>query len=817
MSLTPKRQQRLTRLIELLIATVVVIAALSLWQWYQAGGGFEVVYVVLGVVLAGLWAARHWLKRESPSEANRLTSWEQALATGDDGLTALRRQIEQAFNLDDLRTLVFDLNIHYDNLAGETLERKIISLLEMCQTQGRWSDLMQNLQSARPHVQWAKVTVGGGITTPQAQRNRENLLNQVQTAWIDGVLKQSIHSEVIKLGLSYRPEAVGQRPWQLVLQQAGQPDKPVPAERSLLDLFVASGRNLLILGEPGSGKTITLLQLTERLIEIAREENAPLPIILNLSSWAREQKPLADWMVEEIFVQYGVARDLTRAAIAQNQFVYLLDGLDEVSDEVRDVCLEAINRFKENHPAEMVVCSRIKEYEALRERLHLGMALQIQPLTDVQVDDYLRQEGLELQAVRATLVQDAELRELAHTPLMLSLMTLAYRGMTKEALRPLADKEARRRHLFSHYVQRMFTHRPLPRDNPYTQTQALGWLANLACGMVQHDQSTFYIEYLQSTWLGNVYLRRQHRLIHGLYRGLALAPFSALLIGWLLVTATDMEIVSGLSIGLAVGLIIGLLSEWYAQWSDYPIVLIEEISWHWPTVQELRQGIQATREDVTKYLFRVLRAFAIVVAMGLILGLLYVFSQPAEVRPDMLVILLIIVFLGGIMLLILGFILTLVTTLSVGFNSLPKLIGVQQTTYRQHPIQGVRQSGRNAVQMTVLSLWGVMLTATLVVGLFLGFGVGINVGLVVGLSFGLVYGLSNGMSYGGATVIRHYTLRWFLARGNILPYPFWNKRLIAYLDAMHERMILRRVGGGWIFIHRSLLEYFASLADASSD
>ena len=40
---------------------------------------------------------------------------------------------------------------------------------------------------------------------------------------------------------------------------------------------------------------------------------------------------------------------------------------------------------------------------------------------------------------------------------------------------------------------------------------------------------------------------------------------------------------------------------------------------------------------------------------------------------------------------------------------------------------------------------------------------------------------------------------------------FSDKKLIAFLDAMADRLILRRVGGGWIFIHRTLLEYFAEL------
>ena len=54
------------------------------------------------------------------------------------------------------------------------------------------------------------------------------------------------------------------------------------------------------------------------------------------------------------------------------------------------------------------------------------------------------------------------------------------------------------------------------------------------------------------------------------------------------------------------------------------------------------------------------------------------------------------------------------------------------------------------------------------------------------------------------------TLRILLARRNILPYPLRDARLVAYLDAMTDRILLRRVGGGWVFIHRYLPEYFAA-------
>jgi hypothetical protein len=87
------------------------------------------------------------------------------------------------------------------------------------------------------------------------------------------------------------------------------------------------------------------------------------------------------------------------------------------------------------------------------------------------------------------------------------------------------------------------------------------------------------------------------------------------------------------------------------------------------------------------------------------------------------------------------------------------------------------------------------------------------VGLSVGLSGGLRVGLSGGLLfYGGTAVIQHYALRYTLSRAHVLPCPVHDQKLIAFLDAMADRLILRRVGGGWIFIHRTLLEHLAAQA-----
>lgn len=108
------------------------------------------------------------------------------------------------------------------------------------------------------------------------------------------------------------------------------------------------------------------------------------------------------------------------------------------------------------------------------------------------------------------------------------------------------------------------------------------------------------------------------------------------------------------------------------------------------------------------------------------------------------------------------------------------------------------------------------LAGGLVLGLVGALAGGVNgalVGVLVGvLIFGLVVGLVVGLNYGGLAVIQHYTLRWMLYRNDSLPF----RDLIPFLDYCVERIFLRRVGGGYIFIHRLLLEPFASLEENPS-
>jgi hypothetical protein len=86
-------------------------------------------------------------------------------------------------------------------------------------------------------------------------------------------------------------------------------------------------------------------------------------------------------------------------------------------------------------------------------------------------------------------------------------------------------------------------------------------------------------------------------------------------------------------------------------------------------------------------------------------------------------------------------------------------------------------------------------------------------GLAVGqLEFGLIYGMSSAalvglfgaIVSGGYACLSHFTLRLVLWHSGRLPW-----ELAAFLDDAAQRVLLRRAGGGYTFIHRLLAEHIA--------
>jgi len=338
----------------------------------------------------------------------------------------------------------------------------------------------------------------------QEAENRQILLNKVNNFWIKKVLESSLQNQFkIELGLEEQFDAIA-LPCQMTWETAEQHRRTLPHGTRVIDKFdeLGTGRTLLILGEPGSGKTTALLELARDLLMDAQSEvTLPIPVVLNLSSWGNNPrtKTLAQWLVEELDKQYQVPQIQGKTWVEQQKLLLLLDGLDEVKVTQRERCLKAINDFIQTQGCtEMVVCSRFRDYHDLSEKLHCQAAIYLQPLTPEHIHSYFEQAGSELASLKTLWQDDDTLQELATNPLMLNIMMIAYQGLSVTDLPQMNSLGNRRRHLFDAYITRMLNRRGV--SQIYSKERSLHWLTVLAQQMVRESQSVFLIEHMQPVW-----------------------------------------------------------------------------------------------------------------------------------------------------------------------------------------------------------------------------------------------------------------------------------------------------------------------------
>src|SRR5947209_17231939 len=94
----------------------------------------------------------------------------------------------------------------------------------------------------------------------------------------------------------------------------------LPAPTSIVQAYDDAGSGLLILGAPGAGKSTLLRELASELVIRAQQNIAePIPVIVNLSSWAIKKSPLSVWLVDQLELIYAIPRHLSQRWIELGQ------------------------------------------------------------------------------------------------------------------------------------------------------------------------------------------------------------------------------------------------------------------------------------------------------------------------------------------------------------------------------------------------------------------------------------------------------------------------------------------------------------------
>ena len=603
-------------------------------------------------------------------------------------------------------------------------------------------------------------------------------------------------------------------------------------DKKLADVLAAvpTGR-LVILGEPGSGKTMLMVGLVLDLLA-QRRRGGPIPVLASLASWDPDSQDLHGWLEDTLTTDYpdlaatrpGPSGDTCfQALLAAGLILPILDGLDEIPEPARPIAITRIN--EELKPGEpMVATCRTEDYRAaVSPRNSPGAvlraaAVQLEPLEFDEVASYLHKDaGPDVEGrwdFLDTLNSRSPVRQALATPLMVGLARVIYNPRVNERvsdlrhpaeLCELADRSAVEGHLFDAFIPAAYRS---PSGGRWTAQQAEKWLVFLARHLEYTTGSPDLAWWQLREAISTNALRLAVGLATGaagglgvgLAAGFAAGPASGLLAGFVAGLVFGLAgFVRGWVPGLVVGLVAGLAYVLADGLSGLLAGLfVGVLGW----LAFGLAGVLIGRVRIAKVPTRGVRIERIeLLIAGLVLGFAVGASSAEGHGPMSLLIGGLLGGSGGV----------LIGGLAGGFAGVPRNLvegfsGVRGDLIgATNPRAVLERDRRVALFLTLIS--GVLggLVFGPVVGVVFGLKDGLLTGLVTAEVAGLVAGRRLGMNQ---TAWPSYILtKWWLVLHHHVPWPFMD-----FLADAHRRGTLRQAGAVYQFRHIELQHRLANRA-----
>jgi hypothetical protein len=339
-------------------------------------------------------------------------------------------------------------------------------------------------------------------------------------------------------------------------------------------------RRLVVLGEPGAGKTVLTFRFTLDILA-GRKPHDRVPVIFPLASWHPERQSLQSWMTERLCTDYPALSALASTGFSWAwELVHggcvlpVLDGLDEIPAALRGAALRYLN-LAIDHDTPLLVTCRIKEYwETVQVTGVFARAavVELLPLTLEDLANYLPRTihrsyagtdapAPKWESVLARLEQNAgqpsarAVLDVLANPLMTALARVIYSETDADPAQllgdQLADPVALEQHLLDAFIPAAYSHQvPMTSldglaHERYPANRVIEWLSFLARHI--NHLGTYDLAWWQHT---EAVPPRTRALLVGLSCGLAFGLVATLAAGPF----------AGLAYGLAFSLAGGLTS-----------------------------------------------------------------------------------------------------------------------------------------------------------------------------------------------------------------------------------------------------------------
>jgi hypothetical protein len=424
----------------------------------------------------------------------------------------LQAALLDAFDTAALKELLLALDRRYEDIVppGTTRPDAILCIIRAAEAGDagrRWTaDLLNDAEAQRPDNVSLRKTIkalrarlaeaedvrfiysgeASGLTQAQAEeieaKYREEIVRDLRMHDFRGIvqMRQDIRLPLadiyLELGLLRLGGEEDHRRAQealLALEESERADQEARRQQDRVSDALHKAQRLVILGEPGSGKSISLKYIA---LMLARGEGPArfgldvpyVPLTARLADYARELRDRPSLaldafllrMVQETCDCHPRLGEYLRAALSAGACLILLDGLDEVGDDpaqgnsLRTQVVDRVQRFADrwcsgDRRNRIVVTSRIEGYwaETLRDFEHVELS-RLQAPDEVEAF-LLRWYSAHERSHDATLsVEEAErrakdraadlmpqlmgspgVRRLAANPLLLTILALMHQNV----------------------------------------------------------------------------------------------------------------------------------------------------------------------------------------------------------------------------------------------------------------------------------------------------------------------------------------------------------------------------------------------------